>query len=29
MTLVKKSAAIFGNCFTYTLINEEDLDEKD
>ena len=29
MTLVKKSAAIYGNCFTYTLINEEDLDEKD
>ena len=27
MTLVKKSAAIFGNCFTYTLINEEDIDE--
>ena len=26
MTLVKKSAAIFGNCFTYTLINEEDID---
>lgn len=29
MTLVKKSAAIFGNCFTYTLINEEDIDEMD
>ena len=25
MSLVKKSAAIYGNCFTYTLINEEDL----
>lgn len=27
MALVKKSASIFGNCFTYTLINEEDIDE--
>ena len=27
MVLVKKSAAIFGNNFTYTLINEEDIDE--
>ena len=26
MVLVKKSAAIFGNNFTYTLINEEDID---
>lgn len=25
MTLIKKSAAIYGNSFTYTLINEEDL----
>lgn len=29
MKLVKKSASIYGNCFTYTLINEDDLDEKD
>ena len=27
MSLVKKSAAIYGNCFTYTLITEEDIDE--
>lgn len=26
MTLVKKSAKIYGNCFTYTLITEEDID---
>ena len=26
MTIVKKAAEIWGNCFTYTLINEEDLD---
>ena len=25
MTLVKKSAAIYGNCFTYTLITENEL----
>ena len=29
MKLVKKSASIYGNCFTYTLINEDDLNEKD
>ena len=27
MSLVKKAAAIYGNCFTYTLITEEDIDE--
>lgn len=27
MTVVKKAAEIWGNCFTYTLINEEDLDD--
>lgn len=27
MTLVKKSAKLFGNSFTYTLITEEDIDE--
>lgn len=27
MRLVRKSADLFGNCFTYTLVNEEDLDE--
>ena len=27
MNLVKKAAAIYGNCFTYTLITEEDMDE--
>lgn len=27
MSLVKKSAAIYGNCFTYTLITEKDIDE--
>lgn len=27
MTIVKKAAEIWGNCFTYTLINEEDLDD--
>lgn len=27
MILVKKSSKLFGNCFTYTLVNEEDLDE--
>lgn len=27
MNIVKKSAAIYGNNFTYTLINEEDIDE--
>lgn len=26
MNLIKKSAKIYGNCFTYTLINEEDID---
>lgn len=26
MILVKKSSKLFGNCFTYTLVNEEDLD---
>lgn len=26
MNLVKKSAKIYGNCFTYTLVNEEDID---
>ena len=26
MNLVKKSAKIFGNCFTYTLVTEEDID---
>ena len=26
MTLVKKSAAIYGNSFTYTLITEQDID---
>lgn len=26
MTIVKKSAKIYGNCFTYTLITEEDID---
>lgn len=26
MSIVKKSAKIFGNCFTYTLVNESDLD---
>lgn len=25
MNIVKKAAAIYGNCFTYTLINEDDL----
>lgn len=27
MLLAKKSAAIYGNSFTYTLINEQDIDE--
>ena len=27
MSLVKKAADIYGNCFTYTLITEEDIDE--
>ena len=27
MYLVKKAANIYGNCFTYTLITEEDIDE--
>lgn len=27
MTLVKKSAKIYGNSFTYTLIEEQDIDE--
>ena len=27
MSLVKKAAVIYGNCFTYTLITEEDIDE--
>ena len=27
MSLVKKAADIYGNCFTYTLITEEDMDE--
>ena len=27
MNIVKKSAEIYGNSFTYTLINEEDIDE--
>lgn len=27
MNLVKKAAAIYGNCFTYTLVTEEDMDE--
>lgn len=27
MSIVKKAAAIYGNCFTYTLITEEDIDE--
>lgn len=27
MSLVKKSAKIYGNCFTYTLINEKDIDD--
>ena len=27
MNLVKKAAAIYGNCFTYTLVTEEDIDE--
>ena len=27
MTIVKKSAKLFGNCFTYTLITEQDIDE--
>lgn len=27
MSIVKKAAAIWGNSFTYTLINEEDIDE--
>ena len=26
MNLIKKSAKIYGNCFTYTLVNEEDID---
>jgi hypothetical protein len=26
MNLVKKSASIYGNCFTYTLITEDELD---
>ena len=26
MNIVKKSAKIYGNCFTYTLVNEEDID---
>ena len=26
MNLAKKSAALYGNCFTYTLVTEEDLD---
>lgn len=28
MNLVKKSASIYGNCFTYTLITEEDIDNE-
>lgn len=27
MSFVKKSASIFGNCFTYTLIDEKDIDD--
>lgn len=27
MNLVKKSSKLFGNCFTYTLITEKDIDE--
>lgn len=27
MNLVKKSAKLYGNCFTYTLITEDDIDE--
>lgn len=28
MSIVKKAANIWGNCFTYTLINEEDLNNE-